>query len=346
MLVRIALDASYSVGQNLTGIGIYSKKLIRGLVSAHPADRLILCYRPKQYLQSAKQDHPHLRRRILQSPFPIGRADLFHGLNQRVDWRPARKVVSTFHDLFVMTAEYSTPEFRARFTEQAKRAAAHSDLIITVSAFTAEQVSSLLKVERARIRVVPHGVDKPRNSKSHTPREEMILFVGALQARKNVLRQIEAFERLRPSWRLVLAGAADGYGGAGILSRIENSPARDRIELTGHLPHSALNKLYQRASIFSFATLDEGFGIPVLEAMAHGVPVITSNRSALPEVAGDAALLVDPFRVDEMAEAMKRLVESPLLRADMAERGRARAELYPWRRAVDETYRVYEELLS
>jgi O-antigen biosynthesis alpha-1,2-mannosyltransferase len=344
--VRIALDASYSVGQNLTGIGVYSEKLISGLLSAHPADRLLLCYRPKQFLRAPKRDHSHVQRRMLQRPIPIGRAHLFHGLNQRVDWRPARKVVSTFHDLFVMTAEYSTPEFRARFTEQAKRAAANSDLIITVSAFTAEQVSSLLHVERARIRVVPHGVEKPQNLASDTAREEVILFVGVLQARKNVVRQIEAFERLRPSWRLVLAGAADGYGSAEILARIENSPARDRIELTGHLPHSALNKLYQRASIFLFATLDEGFGIPVLEAMAHGVPVITSNRSALPEVAGDAGLLVDPFRVDEIAEAMKRVAESPSLGADLAEKGRARAAQYPWTRAVDETYRVYQELVS
>jgi glycosyltransferase involved in cell wall biosynthesis len=344
--VRIALDASYSVGQNLTGIGIYSKKLMCGLMSAHPADRLLLCYRPKQFLQAAKRDHPHVQRRILQRPFPIGRASLFHGLNQRVDWRPGRKVVSTFHDLFVMTAEYSTPEFRARFTEQAKRAAANSDLIITVSAFTAEQVSSLLHVPRTRIRVVPHGVEQPQNADSHTTREEMILFVGVLQARKNVIRQIEAFEQVRGSWRLVLAGAADGYGSAEILARIENSPAKDRIELTGHLPHSALNQLYQRASIFVFATLDEGFGIPVLEAMAHGVPVVTSNRSALPEVAGDAASLVDPFRVDEIAAALERLVESPSLRADLAERGRTRAALYPWTRAVDETYRVYQELVS
>ena len=344
--MRIALDASYSVGQNLTGIGVYSEKLIGGLLSAHPADRLLLCYRPKQYLRAVKRDHPHVHRRILQRPFPIGRANLFHALNQRVDWRPARKVVSTFHDLFVMTAEYSTPDFRARFTEQAKRAAANSDLIITVSAFTAEQVSSLLHVERGRIRVVPHGVEQLQDTSYQPAREEMILFVGALQARKNVIRQIEAFERVGGSWRLVLAGAADGYGGAGILSRIENSPARDRIELTGHLPHSALNQLYQRASIFAFATLDEGFGIPVLEAMAHGIPVITSNRSALPEVAGDATSLVDPFRVDEIAESMKRLIESPSLRAELAERGRARAKLYPWIRAVDETYRVYQELLG
>jgi glycosyltransferase involved in cell wall biosynthesis len=346
VLVRVALDASYSVGQNLTGIGVYSNKLIEGLAAAHPGDQFLLCYRPKQYLGSERPARPNVKRRLLQAPLPIWGAQIFHGLNQRVDSRPAPKVVSTFHDLFVMTAEYSSPEFRARFTEQAKHAAVNSDLIITVSAFTAGQVSSLLNVDRARVRVVPHGVEMPAETVPQSAREEMILFVGALQTRKNVIRHIEAYERLRGSWRLVLAGAADGYGGAEIVRRIEDSPAKNRIELTGHLPHPELRKLYERASMFAFATLDEGFGIPVLEAMAHGLPVITSNRSALPEVAGDAALLVDPYNTDEIEAAMRRLMESPSLREDLAARGRARAALYPWSRAVEETYRVYEELLS
>ena len=344
--MRIALDASYSVGQNLTGIGVYSKKLISGLAGTHPTDKLLLCYRPKQYLQKQEPRRPNVRCRILQPPFPIGGAQLFHGLNQRVDRRPAPKVVSTFHDLFVMTAEYSSSEFRVRFTEQAKRAAGNSDLIIAVSTFTAEQVSNILHVDRSRIRVVAHGVDRPKTTAPPASREKMILFVGALQTRKNIIRHVEAFERLDNSWRLVLAGAATGYGAAEILSRIDRSPAKDRIELPGHQHHSEVRTLYERASIFAFATLDEGFGIPVLEAMAHGVPVITSNRSALPEVAGDAALFVDPCRVDEIENALKRLIESPVLRMDLAERGRARAEIFPWTRTIEETYRVYEELVS
>ncbi len=344
--MRIALDATYTVGHNLTGIGVYSNRLMTGLSLAHPDDRFLFCYRPKQFLKSKKPVQRNAGRRILQPPLPVFDANLFHALNQRVDRRPTRRVVSTFHDLFVMTAEYSSKEFRARFTEQARRAVANSDLIIAVSSFTAGQVSSLLNVDRSLIRVVPHGVELPGTLTPWNERENMILLVGALQTRKNVVRHIEAFEELPSSWRLVLAGAADGYGAPAILHRIAQSPARQRVELTGHVPHRELRKLYQRARIFAFATLDEGFGIPVLEAMAHGIPVVTSDRSALPEIAANAAILVDPYKSEQIEAALRSLIESPSLCADMAVRGRARAELYPWSRTVDETYAVYRELIG
>ena len=210
-----------------------------------------------------------------------------------------------------MTSDYSTPDFRARFTNQARSAAANSDLVITVSSFTANQVSSLLGVDPSRTRVIPHGVDLPAET-DESEREDLILFVGALQTRKNICRLVEGFERLEGRWRLVLAGATSGYGAQEILERIERSPARSRIELTGYLPQHELEALYRRARIFAFPTLDEGFGIPVLEAMARGVPVITSNRSSLPEVAGDAALLVNPFCAGDIEGALDRLVGDSL----------------------------------
>jgi glycosyltransferase involved in cell wall biosynthesis len=343
--VRIALDATYSAGSQLTGIGIYSLRLIYGLATEYPEDEFLFCYRPKQFRRARIPQTNNVCRRLLQPPLPIFGADLFHGLNQRVDRRPARRVVSTFHDLFVMTGEYSSPEFRARFTKQAKSAAAKSDLIITVSSFTADQVCSLLNVEKSRIRVIPHGVDLPARS-DESLREDLILFVGALQTRKNIHRLVEAFERLHGQWRLVLAGAPSGYGGAEIVERIERSPARSRIQLTGYLAPQQLDDLYRRARIFAFATLDEGFGIPVLEAMAHGIPVITSNRSALPEVAGTAALLVDPYSVDELQRALSRLVSSSALRAEMAQRGHTRAAQFPWTTTVSSTYQIYREILK
>lgn len=343
--MRVALDATYSTGPQLTGIGIYSLRLLHGLAAGYPEDDFLFCYRPKQFRQACLPHTGNVRRRLLQPPLPILGADLFHGLNQRVDRRPARRVISTFHDLFVMTGEYSSPEFRARFTKQAKSAAANSDLIITVSSFTADQVCSLLGIERSRIRIVPHGVDLPAEP-DKSLREDIILFVGALQTRKNIERLVEAFEHLPGEWRLVLAGAPGGYGGAEIVERIERSPARPRIQLTGYLSQHQLDDLYRRARIFTFATLDEGFGIPVLEAMAHGIPVITSNRSALPEVAGPAALLVDPYSVDELEEALRKLVSNSGLRAEMAQRGRTRAAQFPWTQTVSSTYQVYREVLK
>jgi glycosyltransferase involved in cell wall biosynthesis len=332
--VRIALDSSYSVDPQPSGIGIYSAEILNGLASAYPHDEFLHCYRPRKYWSAPRSS----RKRLLLSSFPTFRADLFHALNQRLDRRPAKKVVCTFHDLFVLTAEYSSPEFRARFAAQARNAARRADVIIAVSHFTARQVSDLLDVEPARIRVVPHGVHPPPQSRE--PREKLVLFVGALQTRKNLVRLIEAFEAMPLDWRLVLAGAPSGYGAGAILERIHA-----RIEVTGYLPAEQLEQLYARASIFAFPSLDEGFGIPVLEAMAHGLPVITSNCSALPEVAGDAALLVDPRSSGDIAAALTLLASDANLRQELAARGQARAQIYPWSRAVSATYSIYKELL-
>jgi glycosyltransferase involved in cell wall biosynthesis len=269
---------------------------------------------------------------------------VFHALNQRVDRRLAGKVVSTFHDLFVMTGDYSSPEFRARFTQQARTAAANSDLIIAVSEFTATQVSELLNVSRSRIRVVPHGVHRPARPEP-AERDNMILFVGALQARKNLLRLVEAFEQLETDWQLTLAGATTGYAAKNILDRISASAARSRIRVTGYLPEDALADLYSRASIFAFPSLDEGFGIPILEAMARGIPIVTSNRSALPEVAGDSALLVNPESTEEIRGALQRLIDDRDLRRNLGAKGGDRAQLFSWEQSALATYGVYEELL-
>jgi len=342
--VRVALDATYSVGPDLTGIGIYSRKLIEGLAGLHPEDRFLLCYRPRKLLAAQRPELRNVRRWILQPPVPIPGVQLFHALNQRVDRRAAHYVVSTFHDLFVMTAEYSTADFRQRFAEQAKQAAALSDMVIAVSSFVADQVSSLLGVERARIRVVPHGVDLPPEIAS-SGREDIILFVGTLQKRKNISRLVAAFERLPGNWKLILAGATGGYGTSEIMDGIGASPARARIEITGRLGDPALQRLYRRARLFAFPSLDEGFGIPVLEAMAYGLPVIASNRSALPEVAGGAAILVDPSSTDEIESALLTLINDPVRRDQLALCGRSRAVQFPWSRTVSETHRVYRELI-
>jgi glycosyltransferase involved in cell wall biosynthesis len=337
--VRIALDASYSVDPRPSGIGIYSAEILNGLASAYPRDEFLHCYRAGKYAGALRAKHPNVRRRLLLPSFPTFRADVFHALNQRLDRRPAKRVVCTFHDLFVLTAEYSSPEFRARFSKQARDAARRADLIIAVSDFTARQVSNLLAVEPARIRVVPHGVHPAQPSQA--PREKIVLFVGVLQKRKNLLRLLEAFEALPADWRLILAGASSGYEAQAIVDRASALP---RVQVAGYLAAAAMDQLYARASIFAFPSLDEGFGIPVLEAMAHGLPVVTSNCSALPEVAGDAALLVSPYDTTAIAQALTTLAEDADLRHELARRGEARAREYTWARAVAQTYTVYREL--
>jgi glycosyltransferase involved in cell wall biosynthesis len=250
-----------------------------------------------------------------------------------------------FHDLFVMTGEYSSPEFRVRFTDQARQAAANSDAIIAVSQSTATQVEQLLGVEPSRIHVVPHGSPQVAVG-SAARRENLVLFVGVIQKRKNVGRLVKAFERLPAGWRLALAGASQGYGAAEELRAVEESPRRADIDMLGHLSGGQLAALYARARIFAFPSLDEGFGMPILEAMAHGVPVVTSQSSAMPEVAGDAALLVDPLNVDQLAHALTRLAGDEGLREDLIARGRARVPRFTWDSAVAQTWAVYEKIMG
>jgi glycosyltransferase involved in cell wall biosynthesis len=343
--MTIALDATYSIGEALSGVGLYSHEILYGLAAAHPELRFDFCYRPHRYRRvRAAELPPNARRRLLLEPLLPRGADLFHGLNQRLPRLPFRRAIATFHDLFVMTGEYSTAEFRARFTTQAREAAARADAIIAVSEFTRSQVVSLLGVEAARVHVVHHGI-RTLTTTPAPAREPVILSVGALQKRKNIARLVEAFERLDSGWHLVLAGS-NGYGAEEILARIAASPARERIRATGYVSPGELAAWYARASIFAFPSLDEGFGMPVLEAMAAGVPVIASLRSALPEVAGDAALLVDPGDTDALRDALRNLIANTELRCELTRRGIERARTFTWGKAIRETWEVYRKLLG
>ena len=342
--MTIALDATYGMGDTLSGVGLYSREILLGIAASHPGTRFDFCYRPHRYFRSWSLDlPPNVRRRLILEPLGPRSADLFHGLNQRLPRIRLRRAVATFHDLFVMTGEYSTPEFRARFTGQARDAAARANIVIAVSEFTRSQVISLLDVPPAKVRVVHHGVralDYPA-----VERQKIILNVGAIQKRKNIARLVEAFETVDRSWKLVLAGSS-GYGGGEIQARIEASPARERICLPGYVSPKDLAGWYAQAAIFAFPSLDEGFGMPVLEAMAAGTPVVTSNRSALPEVAGDAAILVDPEDIDALGQALRNLTGKCDLRDELSRRGKERARRFTWEKAVVETWNLYRELLG
>lgn len=343
--MTVAIDATYSLGAQISGIGVYSREIIAGVAKRLTGRTILLAYRPHRFFRALQTPVPApCRRRLLWEKTRVRGARLLHGLNQRLPEVRYPFAVSTFHDLFVLTGDYSTPEFRARFARQARNAAARSDRIIAVSHFTAGQVIELLGVEPDRVHVIPHGVHAPPAG-LEARREPIILHVGAIQRRKNLVRLVKAFERVPSPWRLVLAGGS-GYGAGDALAAIEASPARARIDVKGYVGVAALQDLYARASLLAFPSLDEGFGIPVLEAMAWGVPVLASNRSALPEVGGDAALYADPLDEEEIAGRLLRLVDDERLRAALAEAGRGRAAEFTWEKAAAATAGVYEELLG
>jgi glycosyltransferase involved in cell wall biosynthesis len=357
--VKIALDAGCSLSSEPSGVAAYCSNLVRELTRGHPEADFLLAYRSNRVARAFREAKPapNCTRVVLEGAATrlwSGRVDLFHGLNQRLPGTRFRSAVVTFHDLFVMTGEYSTPEYRGKLTELAKRAAGRADRIIAVSDFTAAETARLLGYPRERIATVHHGIEAPADF----PADELeafrsefglegpfLLHVGAIQTRKNCLRLVEAFERLPGAPKLVFAGAA-GFGADETLARIDLSPARARIFQLGYIDGGTRAKLYRTAAALAFPSLDEGFGLPVLEAMAAGLPVLTSNRSALPEVAGDAALVADPFDTEALAAGLTRLLEDEQLRADLIERGLERAGGFTWRRAAEQTWRVYEQALS
>jgi glycosyltransferase involved in cell wall biosynthesis len=355
--VKIALDASYTLTREPTGVASYSDNIIRALTQSAPDHSFLLCYRANRYLRGLRAPLPaaNCSRALLEGPaafFYRSGVALFHGLNQRLPSTRFRRAVTTFHDLFVMSGDYSTPEFRSRFTALAKDAALRSDHIIAISRYTADQLVQRLNYPRERITVIHHGVHPvPHFSELDLAlfrkREQLdapfVLHVGAIQTRKNIERLIAAFEQLPPPALLVLAGA-EGYGSEGSLRRIQTSPARERIRHFGYVDAGMLARLYRTASVLAFPSLEEGFGLPVLEAMSAGLPVVTSNRSALPEVAGDTALLVDPEDSTAIAGAIGRILEDPGLRRQLIAAGLARAGQFSWTKAAHETLEVYDKL--
>jgi glycosyltransferase involved in cell wall biosynthesis len=342
--LRIALDATYSLGQSLSGVGVYSRELLNGLAVTDFAEGWDWFYRSQRYLRAHLQKlPPNVRIRRLSSHKGDRTAPLFHGLNQRLPELRFARQVATFHDLFVLSGDYSTPEFRERFAAQARDAASAADLIVAVSAFAASQIEHYLNVPPSRIRVIHHGV-LPRPIPADTSREKIILCVGALQKRKNQTALVRAFRAAPPDWTLVLAGS-EGYESQTVLREVANSPAHARIHVTGYISDAQIAGWYAKASIFAFPSLDEGFGMPVLEAMAAGIPVIAGNNSSLPEICGQAALLVDPADDEELAHAIRLLAADGDLRMKMIPAGKAHAANFRWRDAVEKTIGVYRELV-
>lgn len=355
--MKIGLDASYSIDRQPSGVGVYSQNLISDLAALDTEHRWTLCYRANRYLRSLRLPKPgaNCTRALMESatlPLLVSRLDLFHGLNQRLPERRFQRAVTTFHDLFVMTSEYSTAEYRARFEGLARQAAERSDKIIAVSTFTADQTAELLGYPREQISVIPHGVaETPDFSpdeltsfrRQHGLERPFLLNVGAVQERKNISRIVEAFERLQLDLTLVLAGGP-GYGVEQIRARIDASPARDRIVQMGYVDADTKAKLYRTAHALAFPSLNEGFGIPILEAMSAGLPVLTSDCSSMPEVAADAAVLIDPTDTTAIADGLRRVIEDETIRATLRESGLARAREFTWNRAAQSVLGVYEEL--
>jgi glycosyltransferase involved in cell wall biosynthesis len=265
--------------------------------------------------------------------------------------------VVTVHDLaFLHNPAWFRADRALFYRMGACRAVKDAAEIIAVSDATARDLGRCVKCDPDRVTVVHNGGarvgDDPSLPSADEVRERFglpasfFLFLGTLEPRKNLVRLVEAWSSIaeRTPLDLVIAGRRGWKGGA-LAEALRRAPARERIHLPGFIPDACLPGLHRAASVFVYPSLWEGFGIPVLEAMARGVPVITSNVSSMPEIAGDAAILVDPEETDSLAGAMTLLATDPDLCAVLSERGLARAEQFSWEACAQGTAEVYRRAL-
>lgn len=263
---------------------------------------------------------------------------------------PTRRQVMFVHDLnYELLPEAFSPAFRRWYRFACGVAARRSDLIFCFTRFVKATIQELLGVPEERIRVIPPGPGIRITGAPPPPPEPVryLLCVGSLQPHKNLERIVQAWRRLLDSGmrvRLVVVGRRQDRFAPMSLPGGDEGRERAHPEFTGYIDDHALEQLYRGAAGFVFPSLIEGCGLPVIEAFHLGCPVVTSNCSSLPEVAGDAALTVDPRSVDELADAMRRLVEDEGLRRHLRERGLERARDFTWDRAGRAMVEALDEL--
>lgn len=268
------------------------------------------------------------------------------------------RTLLTVHDLsFLHYPEHFVPKLVRYLERSVSRSVVRADRVLADSEATRSDLITHLGTPVGKVEVLYGGVDsrfgvekEPGESEYLHARYGLtagsyILSVGTIQPRKNYVRLIQAFAQLQThsltNMQLVVAGGR-GWLYDDIFAEAERHG--DRVRILGFVDEADLPALYRNAALFAFPSLYEGFGFPVLEAMASGVPVICSNVSSLPEVAGDAALLVDPLNIEELAEAMMRALEDPDLRHRMVARGLAQAARFTWARAARHLLGTFDAL--
>lgn len=362
--MNVGLDVSCLARPERTGVGIYASSLVDAIARIDKENGYHLCYRlsrlknRKHFLRVAA---PNFRVAIIQEPFNFllqRRLHVFHGLDARLpSYRKVKKVV-TIHDVFsLVSTEFSDEAFIRKKVRRYGDLAERADAIIAVSASTRSDIVERLHVPEERIHVIPEAADSrfapvPEEEAREAARRygvdgPYLFFVGNIQARKNLVRMLEAFaglpEPLRNDLSFLMAGNVT-YGGQKVLEAVKRLGLQEKVRFPGFVAREDLPALHSGASVFMFPTLYEGFGIPILEAMACGTPVVASTVSAHPEVAGDAALLVDPSDTDAIADAVARILEDGLLSKEMIEKGFLRSAGFSWEKTAQMTIDLYRDL--
>lgn len=366
--MRIGLDAN-PLCVRKGGVGHYADCLIRALTKVAPEHQYVLYHQGEwtgpeaalgEHVSDVRYWKPLLRWRIRRD-----HVDLYHGTNYKLPVRGLRGGVVTVHDLALERhPEWSPSPWRQRSRERrTMRTLARADRIITVSHHSASDIAAYYGIPIEKITVVYNGisdafrpgVDPVQRAgildRYRIRKKGYLLFVGTLEPRKNLPTLLRAYagrSTVRKEFQLILAGGW-GWQTSEIRDVLAELDLTGDVTITGYLAPESLMDLYRQAAAFVYPSFYEGFGFPPLEAMASGVPVVTSNTSCFPEVLGPAAVMVDPRDVEALGAAIERVLGDEHLREDLRNKGIALAKRFTWeetaRRTVDVYRRVYEGAL-
>lgn len=362
--MKVAIDISQAIYG--TGVSVYTKNLVSSLIKLYPDDEFILYGGSLRRKQELTQLANRLKGtpKIFSAPptlmdfiwnslhiFPIekivGQVDIVH----TSDWtEPPSRIpkITTVHDLIPFKyPQTSTESIRATHKKRLAWVARESSAIIAVSHSTKEDLVSLLKIPEEIISVIPEGVEErycpqPVSIVDSIKRKykingDYIFSLSTLEPRKNQIGLIKAFVKVRdkyPDLQLILGGKT-GWG--------EIPKAVDGVTMPGYIPDADLPALYSGAACFALPSFYEGFGLSPLQALACGAPVVTSNISSLPEVIGDAGILVDPNSISDIATGIIKAIKSS---GDLREKGYRQASKFTWDKAAKETYNIYKKVLA
>ncbi|MBE7421023.1 MAG: D-inositol-3-phosphate glycosyltransferase [Rhodocyclaceae bacterium] len=369
MNARIALDM-HTVGLRQTGNETYIRNLAEQLSVASLPWRLFFYHtlsadviEASRWKGTVRRLWPHQPLFRIPLSFPLAlsrdRIDLAHFQYVAPPACPCPTVV-TIHDIsYEFFPEYFHPLQRMRMRALIPLSARRAAHVVTISEFSKRTIVERYGVAEENITVTPLGVSAVFRPIAPGQAEEMtrrfaiarpfILGVGNLQPRKNLERLIRAFARMTNGgdrdFDLVLVGQM-AWQGHRVEAEVHRLGLDDRVRLTGYVSEEELVALYNRATVFAYPSIFEGFGLPVIEAMACGTPVLTSCASSLPEVAGSAALQVDPHDDEAISSELARLADDAALRAALSIKGREQAARFTWRATAELTARVFERVLE
>lgn len=342
---KVIIDAQMLARENTTGMGRYIQELLAFLTKNSDFEWIVKQPKPIKFYRTL-WEHT-----ILPLYSVIERANiLFCPSNIAPLFVPKKvKLIVTIHDLrvkkFPDTFSKSTRiYYNLNYLNTFNRA----DAIITVSEFSKNEIIKYYPQAKEKIFVIPNGINLQQFRVLNIPRKKQILFIGAIAKHKNIKIILKAFLTIKDKidHTVVIVGSKDsGMPEDEETKEILKQIPPERVIFTGKLTDEEIVRVYNESEIFVFPSIYEGFGLPILEAMACGCPVIASNQSSIPEVCGDSALLFDPFNPEELAEKILLLTNDSNLRNKLVEKGLERVKVFSWEKAAEKHIEVFKRVM-